>query len=607
MRNFMLLVLLFSLNSSVLFAQTFFDRFKTLENEVNVVKKDVDGIKTTLKKSGVKIQNVSSSKTADSEQLDAIKEAIDDLKSEQSALKAKIGSLKSGSSTTVLSVSKSSAINADEDDDSDALDSEDEDATDSEKSTDSEVSDESDDEEDDGLGDILGEDDGEDEGEDDDEDMSEMEELQQQVGEIHAFTNNNHLKLNADFRTAYDDLMYTAADGTTYQNHALFSNRFWIDMVYKANKNMSFTAQLAYNKFYGATSGTGNFDGFSTFDWVTNENPHDDTVRVKKAYYFYRNSTFVGMPLPWTFSLGRRPSTNGHLINLRDDDVTSSPLGHSINVEFDGGSSKFDLSQVLGIQGMYIKLCFGRGLTNVQEKFTTAPYAHNDSDINNVDLAGFIFSIYDDGQYKLTTQTYRAWDLIGVDSTTCNPMVQTDCNLKTVGNLNSFTVSMIAEGLGDDISEFFDETTLFASYAISQTDPTNTAIPMLGSATAQTGSSYWVGIQTPSFSENGKFGLEYNHGDKYWRSVTYAEDTLIGSKVAARGSAYEFYWTEPFSDGSMSWQIRYTYIDYDYTGSNNFFGTDGTPMTMAEAIAGGMGAYAIDKSQDIRFYLRYRY
>jgi len=52
-------------------------------------------------------------------------------------------------------------------------------------------------------------------------------------------------------------------------------------------------------------------------------------------------------------------------------------------------------------------------------------------------------------------------------------------------------------------------------------------------------------------------------------------------------------------------QIRYTYIKYDYTGSNAFFGDAGTPMTMSEAT--DMGMDPVEKAQDLRVYFRYRY
>ena len=126
---------------------------------------------------------------------------------------------------------------------------------------------------------------------------------------------------------------------------------------------------------------------------------------------------------------------------------------------------------------------------------------------------------------------------------------------------------------------------------------------------SKTGYSYWIGTQFPSLiTEDGRWGLEYNHGSKYWRSITYSEDTNIGSKVAARGDAYEAYFTEYLVDDILSMQVRYTYIDYKYTGSNGFFGSStGSAYEISKILALPEAAYVVDKAQDIRFYIRYKY
>jgi hypothetical protein len=80
---------------------------------------------------------------------------------------------------------------------------------------------------------------------------------------------------------------------------------------------------------------------------------------------------------------------------------------------------------------------------------------------------------------------------------------------------------------------------------------------------------------------------------------------MIGSKMAVRGNAYEAYWTQPLVGNVFSMQIRYTYLDYDYTGSNGFFGDGGTPISMADAQSYGMDP--VETAQDLRVYFRYRY
>jgi hypothetical protein len=461
----------------------------------------------------------------------------------------------------------------------------------------------------------------------DEDKISELEEtiseLEDDIADLNRRTSGNALKFGVDFRTAVDNLDYKMADGSKQGNDAFMTNRLWLNMEWKATDNLSFTGQLAYNKAFGYRSGFGGgYAGFETFDWITNENAYDDVVRVRSAYFFYRNDTFIGADIPWTFSIGRRPSTNGHLINLRDDDKAASPMGHSINVEFDGLSSKFTLSEITGISGMYVKFCAGRGGTNANAKFFTidpdagtpsisAPYAKGELEHGNVpdiDLAGLIFVPYSDGQYSLGTQYYYANNLIDAGFAPTGQFM----GMEAVGGMHSFTANLKIDGIGDDWSGFLDDTTLFFSAAWSMTNPDENGQGMLGTTDSKTGSSFWVGTQFPSLiSQDGRWGIEYNHGDKYWRSITYAEDTNIGSKLAARGDAYEFYITEPIHEDILSFQLRYTYIDYEYTGSNGFFGSNtGAPMEIQNSMPTPMGDIAsmtVDTAQDIRAYIRYRF
>lgn len=457
----------------------------------------------------------------------------------------------------------------------------------------------------------------EDEADEEDEGMDvneAIEELQDSVEELTKATSGNHLKLGVDFRTSYDNVQYKMADGSKAGNDGIFSNRLWINMNWAANDNISFTGQLAYNKIYGQRSGTSNAANGSLegFDWITNESAHDDTLRVRSAYFFYRDESFLGSDIPWTFSLGRRPSTNGHLINLRDDDPAASPSGHAINVEFDGLSSKFGLEKLTGVSGMYVKLCAGRGGSNASPRFNNTPYSTTnnatDNSLANIDMAGFIFVPYDNGQYSVGTMFYRAANLIDLNSGDGNQSK----GFRTVGNLDSASAYVMVNGIGNEWSDYLDDSTFFISGAMSKTDPDN-GQSMLGSTKSETGYSYWAGLNMPSLvSEEGRWGVEFNHGSKYWRAITYGEDTMIGSKVAARGDAYEVYFTEPLLDDIFSLQVRYTYIDYKYAGSNGFFGGTangavgtGTPFEISSSMNSASGY--VDKAQNIRVYLRYRY
>jgi len=465
-------------------------------------------------------------------------------------------------------------------------------------------------------------DDEDEEDDEDDDEMSDAEELEEQLTELNKRTSGNHLKFGVDFRTAIDNLQYKMADGSTQKNDALFTNRLWINMNWAATENLSFTGQLAYNKAYGARSGSGqNIAAMEDFDWIAAENPNDGVIRLRSAYFFYRNDTFLGADIPWTFSVGRRPSTNGHLVNLREDDTAASPMGHTINVEFDGASAKFTVWEDIG---MYLKFCAGRGGTNASPKFfsidptnnnnvtVSAPYATDtDADeIPDIDLGGVIFVPYDDGQYSIGTQYYYANNLIDADlRPSANPLDGYDFHgMKTVGGLHSFTANFVISGIGNEWSDFLDDTLFFASGAISITNPYS-GEEMLGGSDARRGYSAWVGLQFPSLlTEEGRWGVEYNYGSAYWRSITYGEDTLAGSKLAARGNAYEVYFTEPLIEDIFSFQLRYTYIDYNYAGSNGFFGSaTGTPYKISEMTPQQGSSVTVDTASDLRAYLRYRF
>jgi hypothetical protein len=445
-----------------------------------------------------------------------------------------------------------------------------------------------------------------------DEDLAD---IHDQLTTLNKRTNGNAIKWDVDFRTSIDNINYKMADGSKQKNDALLSNRLWLGMNYAATKNLSFTGQLAYNKTFGERSlSPDNIQNNDGFDWVSSESAYNDTLRVRSAYFFYNNDEFLGLNVPWTLSIGRRPSTEGHLINLRDDDQASSPLAHTINVEFDGASAKFGMEGVTGLNGSYFKLCAGRGMSNAEPRFNPAPYATSKEATNTIDMAGIILVPYDDKQYSTGFQYTYANNLIDMTDSGFNtnniPATTTGTynpTMQAVGGLHTATAFAMVNGIGEGWSNYLDDTILFISGAMTKTDP-YAGKTMLGSPDSQTGYSYWIGTQMPSLiSDEGKWGVEFNHGSKYWRPITYAEDTLIGSKIATRGDAYEMYFTEPLVDDILTFQLRYTYIDYKYSGSNGFFGsTSGTPMAIGD-IPSAMQGSIVNKAQDIRAYIRYKF
>lgn len=445
------------------------------------------------------------------------------------------------------------------------------------------------------------------------------------LNEVKAHDAGDNIKWDVDYRTQIDNVQYKHQSGAKSSNNALMTNRLWLGMKYQADENSIFRGLLSYNKAFGDTanhSQTNTQPGFANFDWLTNENATDNTVKVKEAFWLYQNDSFFGnKDVAWSASVGRRPSTDGIGINVRENQKPNSPLSHVVNVEFDGASLKFDLDKVTGINGMWLKFCGGRGLTNAKQRFQMdgTDYANDDTKNPNIDMLGFIASLYDDGQYSATMNYSKAWNLIGYTNAQIGAYqaafgaatkpsefmdAQANLSFQDVGDIEFATMIFKADGIGEGISDFLDETNFFASYAASKTLPNSKG--MLGSTDSKTGNSIWFGVNMPDgMSKDGRFGLEWNKGSKYWRSFTYGEDTFAGSKIATRGTAWEAYYDKSLTK-ALSFHASYTHMKYDYTGSNSFFGAEGTPMTMAAA-AMVPGNDPIKEAQDIKAYIRYRF
>lgn len=493
------------------------------------------------------------------------------------------------------------------------------------------------------------------------------------INVVKAHDANDNIKWGVDFRTAMDKIKYDMADGSTRDKKIIFTNRLWLNMAYSPNPKNVFKGQLSMYKAYGADFGETpdpslnpfgmRGSGFDTFDWITNEALRDGRVSVRQAYWLYLGDKFLGADIPWTFSLGRRPSTNGFLASLRDDDAPQSPLGHIINVEFDGLSSKLDLSNVTGVPGMSFKLCMGLGSTNATPRLgslSLTDYANDKNALKDTQLAGFIFEPYNDGQYIVKTTAFKAFNMPGFDSAAfMSAFSGQQASFSQNGNMYGAAISVMVDGLAEE--GMLADTKIFGSFAWSKTDPDGgkymlgldpAVTGMAGGAAAgqsKTGTSYWVGAQWPcQLIDDAKVGVEYNHGSQYWRPFDYAEDTLAGSKLAARGNAWEAYFTYQLTE-ALSAQVRYTKIDYDYTGSNGFFGSGGTPLKISQIKAGAaafdqlaqsgaithqdqagiigdlmgagltqeqaagtfmskaMSGSVVESAKDLRFYIRYRF
>ena len=401
---------------------------------------------------------------------------------------------------------------------------------------------------------------------------------------------NDNIKWSIDFRTAYDNLNYKLKNGNSVSNPSLFTNRLWLGMGAEATPDLTFMGQIAVYSTWGGNN-LPQDDPFQNVNWRASSKADDVSLKLRQAYFVYK---LTKGDFPISFSAGRRAAADGFLANHREGNKKpGSPLAHITNMEVDGAMLR--IGNAFGLRGSYVKFVAGRSYTNInQPSYSGTPYTAVNASDANVNFFVVPMALYNDGQYNLMAQYTAIFDFMGTNQDLVS--VQNPNGAVTGAGMHHMAaLSFQIDSLNEDI-DFLDNSTLFASVAATYTDP-KSGYKMLGSSTRQKGYSFWAGYIFPDMiSDNGKFGLEYNYGSKYWAPMTWAEDTMSSSKIATRGSAYEAYWNLPLEKGHFSTQIRYTYMDYQYKSNIEEYWA-GPELQDQDA----------KSAQDVRVYVRYTY
>lgn len=419
--------------------------------------------------------------------------------------------------------------------------------------------------------------------------------LTQKVNKIKAHEANDNIKFGIDFRNSYNYINYkyndytkpdgTELDGTSESNKALYTQKLYLTMVAKPHPLVSFRGKFGFYKTWGGNQLSGDK---SVKDWQKTAKPNDSVFRIKEAYFLYTSDPYNGN---FAFSIGRRPSSTGFLANHREGDKKpNSPLAHVTNMEVDAAMVKFGLSNIINLPGSYIKFVYGKAHNAVYEinDFTYyAPYSLQTAKDDDVTFIVLPMSIYNDGRFKLMAQHSIIIDTKGkkIDTATIK---------KASGYSYLNALSLEVNGLSDDLG-YLSKVKTFISVASTQYNPKD-GYSLLGSTEKQTGTSVWLGLILPDgLTKTGKIGFEYNRGSKYWTPITWAEDTLIGSKIAVRGNAYEVYYnTKLFGMKHLSAELRYTRINHQYTPNIR--------------CSGWVAPESVDiEADNLRFTIRYQY
>lgn len=404
--------------------------------------------------------------------------------------------------------------------------------------------------------------------------------------------------------------MIPPAEEVDADNDIIYTNRFRLNMNAKVNSQLTFGGRLAAYKVFGDSSGV-KFNqgslGDVTFDGNTSSLPHGDTIRLERAYFNYSDD--IGA-VPVNFSLGRRPSTEGPPLEYRNNSLEGgSPLATIINWQFDGASLNFGLEDTTGIPGSALKFCYGVGFEG--DWGNSSSLASSQADVEDVHMFGFISDLYDDDLTSVVLNYAHAWDITdGFTGLTTMPFIVSRQDTNGDGedeyyfqpNSGGFVSRMEpSTNIGDwdaaslllrtNLAEKFADIDLFLAGSWTHTDPSQISknpfyeamgmglLSSNGDLQERDGYSVYAGIIFP-MPKDGRLGLEYNWGSKYWFNFTGAEDSLVGSKLAARGQVFEAYYHQPIFGDNFFVTLGGQYYDYKYTGSGNPLGA---PVRISEA------------------------
>jgi hypothetical protein len=444
----------------------------------------------------------------------------------------------------------------------------------------------------------------------------EVEALKQQTKRTEEKSLGRWLTVSGDYRFRVDSLqgevpryyqflsptsMPVLMPATKTRNDALMTNRFGLNLKAKATKDVTVTTRLLMYKTTGNQTADATNAGFfadrsSVLDGSIGHVPSDNTMRVDQVFATWSN--IADQPI-W-FSVGRRPSTGGSPLHLRQNDErpgNGGVPGLLVDYAFDGMTLGY-APDIDALPGAYGKICYGRGFE--------AGYDTKNS-VRDTDMLGVAIVPIDTDPLRIDLQWNRGFNIFDNPNRVTSNLG--DIDWYGLGALS--TLKHVGPG----------NLHLFLSTGMSITHPNgHHALMDFGSGLQDTGAGLLVNGADQSdhtgysaylgmrydLPSGTKLGAEYNHGSKYWMPFDPAADDMWTSKLGTRGNVYEAYVIQELNLKPISsylskafFKLGYQYYDFEYTGSNNWIGA---PVKIADLAKSPMNAQMLtplENAQDI--------
>lgn len=393
--------------------------------------------------------------------------------------------------------------------------------------------------------------------------------------------------------------------GYAADNRILYTNRLRLRMEAQPAKDLSFSGRLGMYKVWGDSTGVQVLNGQPTsvnVDGTTVGVPNSDILRVERAYFSWNNIGGSKLYL----SIGRRPSTEGAPMTLRNDEPRGgTPLGALINYQFDGITAGYQLYE----HGT-ARLCYGLGY---ESGFGNGDILQLPQDrLKDAHFIGVNWDLWDDDHTFVQATVARAINVTdgfnGLVVLPNNPVTGQPIGAPIVMR---FTPS---SNLGDlDLGSIValrkqGPVEVFASVSFNRSNPDPVTTPFGGffsdpfeTPEKQTGTMWYVGGRYTFNQSRTKLGAEFNHGSKYWLNFAVAEDDIIAPKTSARGDVFEAYLTHRINPKLI---VKLGYIKYWYDYSLSGWQV-GAPKRLDENPILGLPTY--DQAGKVSFAMTARF
>ncbi len=357
----------------------------------------------------------------------------------------------------------------------------------------------------------------------------------------------------------------------SYNNSALYTNRLRLNLDSQIADNLSFTGRLSMYKTFGDSTGVQVFNGQPNslnIDGTTTRVPNSDMLRVERAYFTW--SKIGGTPL--YLSIGRRPSTDGPPMNLRQDEPRGgTPMGSLIDYQFDGVTIGYHFGE-----NITARVCWGLGY---EAGFGNGDLLQTPADrLSDANFLGGNIDLWSTDKTLIQTTFARAFNVTdgfnGQVVFTVNPL--TGDPLPSYITRFTPTTNLGDIGLYGFLGQHrFGKLDAFANANWSTTYPAAGVTTAFGglmsdpfeNPTQHTGYMLYFGTRYNFGAEDRtKVGFEYNHGSKYWFNFAQGQDDILAPKTSTRGNVYEAYLLHRIMKRFI-FKADYQYYDYQWSGS----------------------------------------